>query len=224
MTRRVASEAIADAGIDGCRARRDRDHQPARDRRRLGPGDRRSRCTGHWSGRTGAPPSAARSCARPGTRSSSASGPDWCSTPTSPATKIEWLLRNVEGAERAVFGTIDSWLVFKLTGRHATDHTNASRTMLFDIHRLRLGRGALRDARRRPGAAARAAALGARSTGRPPSSAARSRSPGSPATSRRRSSARPASSAGSAKNTYGTGSFVLLNTGAERRPTRSRAC
>src|SRR5262249_16640090 len=45
------------------------------------------------------------------------------------ATKIEWLLHNVEGAERAVFGTIDSWLLFKLTGRHATDFTNASRTM-----------------------------------------------------------------------------------------------
>src|SRR5262249_18791503 len=52
-------------------------------------------------------------------------------------TKVEWLLRNVEGAEGAVFGTIDSWLAFKLTGRHATDYTNASRTMLFDIHRLR---------------------------------------------------------------------------------------
>ncbi len=52
------------------------------------------------------------------------------------ATKIEWLLRNVEGAERAAFGTVDSWLLFKLTGRHATDHTNASRTMLFDIRRL----------------------------------------------------------------------------------------
>ncbi|HEX8689942.1 MAG TPA: glycerol kinase GlpK, partial [Solirubrobacterales bacterium] len=52
------------------------------------------------------------------------------------ATKIEWLLRNVEAAERAVFGTIDSWLLFKLTGRHATDYTNASRTLLFDIRRL----------------------------------------------------------------------------------------
>src|SRR5215475_8521054 len=37
-------------------------------------------------------------------------------------TKIEWLARNVEGAGGAAFGTIDSWLVFKLTGRHATDH------------------------------------------------------------------------------------------------------
>ena len=51
-------------------------------------------------------------------------------------TKIEWMLQNVEGAESARFGTIDSWLVFKLTGRHVTDYSNASRTMLFDIRRL----------------------------------------------------------------------------------------
>src|SRR5262249_26557204 len=54
-------------------------------------------------------------------------------------TKIEWLLSNVEGlrekaqAGRAVFGTIDSWLIFKLTGEHVTDPSNASRTMLYDI-------------------------------------------------------------------------------------------
>ncbi len=54
-------------------------------------------------------------------------------------TKIEWLLRNVDGLEqraregRAVFGTIDSWLVFKLTGEHVTEPSNASRTMLLDI-------------------------------------------------------------------------------------------
>ena len=55
------------------------------------------------------------------------------------ATKIQWLLENVPGlrerAERgcAVFGTIDSWLAFKLTGEHLTDISNASRTMLCDI-------------------------------------------------------------------------------------------
>jgi glycerol kinase len=54
-------------------------------------------------------------------------------------TKIEWLLRNVDGLRerardgRAVFGTIDAWLVFKLTGEHVTDPSNASRTMLYDI-------------------------------------------------------------------------------------------
>jgi glycerol kinase len=55
------------------------------------------------------------------------------------ATKIEWLLEHVDGLReradhgRAVFGTIDSWLIFKLTGEHLTDPSNASRTMLFDI-------------------------------------------------------------------------------------------
>src|SRR6478672_580574 len=51
-------------------------------------------------------------------------------------TKIEWLIQNVEAARNAVFGTIDSWLAFKLTGRHVTDFSNASRTMLFDFRRL----------------------------------------------------------------------------------------
>jgi glycerol kinase len=55
------------------------------------------------------------------------------------ATKIEWLLERVEGlraralAGRALFGTVDSWLLFKLTGLHLTDASNASRTMLYDI-------------------------------------------------------------------------------------------
>ena len=59
------------------------------------------------------------------------------------ATKIEWLLRNVDGlAERArdgraVFGTVDSWVLFKLSGEHVTEPTNASRTLLMDISRGR---------------------------------------------------------------------------------------
>ena len=60
------------------------------------------------------------------------------------ATKLKWILDHVEGArERAnkgelLFGTVDTWLIWKLTeGRaHVTDMTNASRTMLFDIHKL----------------------------------------------------------------------------------------
>jgi glycerol kinase len=57
------------------------------------------------------------------------------------ATKIEWLLLNVEGlrelvaAGRAVFGTVDAWLVFKLCGEAITDPSNASRTLLFDTAR-----------------------------------------------------------------------------------------
>ncbi|TMK55897.1 MAG: glycerol kinase GlpK [Actinobacteria bacterium] len=132
-------------------------------------------------------------------------------------TKIEWLLRNAEGAERAVFGTIDSWLLFKLTGQHLTDYTNASRTMLFDIRRLAwdeelcglLGVDPARLPEARPSsgffgtttefggevpvagiAGDQQAALFGQACHRP----------------------------GMAKNTYGTGSFVLLNTGTEPPP------
>ena len=60
------------------------------------------------------------------------------------ATKIAWILDNVPGArERAdrgelAFGTVDTWLIYNLTKGeiHVTDYTNASRTMLFDIHKL----------------------------------------------------------------------------------------
>ena len=59
-------------------------------------------------------------------------------------TKLRWILENVEGArERAekgelLFGTIDTWLIWKLTGGkvHVTDYSNASRTMMFNIHTL----------------------------------------------------------------------------------------
>ncbi|WP_185860049.1 glycerol kinase GlpK [Blattabacterium cuenoti] len=60
------------------------------------------------------------------------------------ATKIKWILENVPGARKKAnsgklaFGTIDSWLIWNLTGKeiHVTDVTNASRTMLFNIHTL----------------------------------------------------------------------------------------
>ena len=60
------------------------------------------------------------------------------------ATKIAWILDHIpEGRERArrgeiLFGTVDSWLIWKLTGgkAHVTDYTNASRTMLYNIHTL----------------------------------------------------------------------------------------
>jgi glycerol kinase len=57
-------------------------------------------------------------------------------------TKIKWILDNVDGLrERAkkgevLFGTVDTWLIWKLSGVHVTDYTNASRTMIFDIHKL----------------------------------------------------------------------------------------
>ena len=60
-------------------------------------------------------------------------------------TKVKWILDHVEGArEKAengdlLFGTIDSWLVWKLSGRtaHITDYTNASRTLMFNIYDLK---------------------------------------------------------------------------------------
>lgn len=60
------------------------------------------------------------------------------------ATKVKWILDHVEGArEKAergevLFGTVDSWLIWKLTegAVHITDYSNASRTMMFDIHKL----------------------------------------------------------------------------------------
>src|SRR5690625_5504906 len=60
-------------------------------------------------------------------------------------TKIKWILDNVEGVrERAengelAFGTMDSWLIWNFTGGevHVTDVTNASRTMLYNIHELK---------------------------------------------------------------------------------------
>ena len=60
-------------------------------------------------------------------------------------SKIKWLLDNVPGARekanagKLVFGSIDTWLIWKLTGGkvHVTDHTNASRTMLYNIHELK---------------------------------------------------------------------------------------
>lgn len=52
------------------------------------------------------------------------------------ATKIEWLIEELESAGEVAFGTIDSWLIRNLCGRHVTDPSNASRTMLFDISRM----------------------------------------------------------------------------------------
>jgi glycerol kinase len=51
-------------------------------------------------------------------------------------TKIEWLLNEGGVGRSAAFGTVDAWLLHKLTGRHVTDYTNASRTLLFDIRKL----------------------------------------------------------------------------------------
>jgi len=132
-------------------------------------------------------------------------------------TKIEWLLRHGEGMERAVFGTVDSWLVFKLTGRHATDYTNASRTMLFDIRRLRWDAelcGALGiDPERLPRPLPSAGVFGTTSEfgGEVPVA-------GIAGDQQAALFGQACFEPGMAKNTYGTGSFVLLNAGPEPPP------
>jgi glycerol kinase len=133
------------------------------------------------------------------------------------ATKIEWLLANAAGAERAVFGTIDSWLLFKLTGEHVTDYSNASRTMLFDIRRLGWDEelcGLLGiDPERLPRPLPSAGVFGTTSEfgGEIPVAGVAG---DQQAALFGQACQRP----GMAKNTYGTGSFVLLNAGAEAPP------
>ena len=129
------------------------------------------------------------------------------------ATKIEWLLQNAEGAERAVFGTIDSWLLFKLTGRHATDQTNASRTMLFDLRRRAWDEELCDllgiDPASLPEALPSAHVYGTTSEfgGEVPVA-------GIGGDQQAALFGQACHHAGDAKNTYGTGSFVLLNTGS----------
>jgi glycerol kinase len=129
-------------------------------------------------------------------------------------TKIEWLREHVPEARRAAFGTIDSWLVHKLTGRHVCDYSNASRTMLFDIRRLRwdpdlcdlLGV----DPSSLPEPVPSAAIVGrtdAFGGDVPVAGIAGDQQ----AALFGQACRRP----GMAKNTYGTGSFVLLNTGTD---------
>jgi glycerol kinase len=132
-------------------------------------------------------------------------------------TKIEWLLRNAEGAERAAFGTVDSWLLFKLTGRHLTDYTNASRTMLFDIRRLEwdeeicdlLGIDPARLPQARPSAGVFGTTF--EFGGEVPVA-------GVAGDQQAALFGQACHHPGMAKNTYGTGSFVLLNSGPEPPP------
>ena len=129
-------------------------------------------------------------------------------------TKIEWLLRNVDGAARAVFGTVDSWLVFKLTGRHVTDFTNASRTLLFDIRKLAWDGELCEllgvDPDRLPEPLPSAHVYGTTSEfgGDVPVA-------GIAGDQQAALFGQACHHSGMAKSTYGTGSFVLLNTGTD---------
>jgi glycerol kinase len=127
-------------------------------------------------------------------------------------TKIEWLLRNVEEAAGAVFGTIDSWLVHKLTGRHVTDYSNASRTLLFDIHQLAWDEelcdllGVTPSQLPEPVPSSQVYGTTSEFGGDVPVA-------GIAGDQQAALFGQACYEAGMGKNTYGTGSFVLLNTG-----------
>jgi glycerol kinase len=129
-------------------------------------------------------------------------------------TKIEWLIQNTDLPDGVAFGTIDSWLAFKLTGRHLIDYSNASRTMLFDIRKL-----AWDDEL--------CALLGVEQRSLPepvPSSHLYGTSSvfggevpvaGIAGDQQAALFGQACQQPGETKNTYGTGSFVLLNTGTD---------
>jgi len=146
-------------------------------------------------------------------------------------TKLAWLLDNVAGArERArrgelAFGTIDAWLVWQLSGgkTHATDVSNASRTLLFNIHTLDwdaellalldIPREVLPQVVASSGIVARTACEGL-----PDGLAVAGIAGDQQAALFGQACHRP----GMAKNTYGTGCFLLMNTGEKPAASRNR--
>jgi glycerol kinase len=146
------------------------------------------------------------------------------------ATKMEWLLEHVSGLAghvetgEVVFGTVDTWLVSRLTDGQAfvTDHTNASRTMLYNlatrgwddelIALFGVPRHALPDVR---------ASSGLLGTSSPSHFGAELPIMGLVGDQQGALFGQGCFEAGQAKNTYGTGAFLLLHTGA-RRATSTR--
>ena len=147
------------------------------------------------------------------------------------ATKVAWILENVRGtrkpAERGdlAFGTVDSWLVWKLTGgrSHVTDASNASRTLLYNIHRgewdaelLRLFRipaAMLPEVRSSSEVYGEASAL---------AGAIRAPIGGIAGDQQAALFGQMCIEPGRSKNTYGTGCFLLQNTGAKALPSKNK--
>ena len=141
-------------------------------------------------------------------------------------TKVKWILDNVEGARedaeagKLLFGTVDTWLVWKMTqGRvHVTDYTNASRTMLFNINDLcwdlkmldELGIPAsMMPEVKRSSEVYGKTNIGGKGGTRIPIS-------GIAGDQQAALYGQMCVEAGQAKNTYGTGCFLLMNTGQEK--------
>jgi glycerol kinase len=146
------------------------------------------------------------------------------------ATKVRWILNHVDGAraraERGdlLFGTVDSFLIWRLTGGrvHVTDYSNAARTMLFNIHDLTWDEDLMKE-------------LGVPSTILPevkPSSMVYGetdpdllggaiRIAGDAGDQQAASFGQACYQAGMVKNTYGTGNFMLMNTGDTPRESKA---
>ncbi|MFZ2755965.1 MAG: glycerol kinase GlpK, partial [Atopobiaceae bacterium] len=141
-------------------------------------------------------------------------------------TKIKWILENVEGAREMaeqgnlMCGTVDTWLIYNLTHGtvHATDYTNASRTMLFDIHKLAwdddlcemlgIPRSMLPEVKPSSGLFGHVSSYVM--THRPPIT-------GVAGDQQASLFGHCCFEPGSVKNTYGTGCFLLMNTGTEAK-------
>jgi glycerol kinase len=140
------------------------------------------------------------------------------------ATKVRWILEHVRPRGDLCFGTVDTWLLWNLTGGkvHATDPTNASRTMLFDIGRrawdddllrlFKVPRSMLPDVR---GSAAPLGACARELFGREIPLA------GCAGDQQAALFGQGCVAPGSMKNTYGTGGFLVVNTGKKRVDSRA---
>lgn len=145
------------------------------------------------------------------------------------ATKLRWILENVEGArEKAeqgqlLFGTIETWLIWKMTNGkvHVTDYSNASRTMLFNINTLKWDEDILKEldipACMLPEPVASSQVYGKTDTNIFGGSIAIA---GAAGDQQAALFGQTCFQAGEAKNTYGTGGFLLMNTG--ERPVYSQ--
>lgn len=140
------------------------------------------------------------------------------------ATKIRWILQNVPEAKtlaesgNLLFGTIDTWLIWNLTGGqvHATDYSNASRTMLFNIHTLEWDKEIL-DLLEIPASILPEVRPSSGVFGNTLPLLFGAAIPVSGVAGDQQAAlfGQACFSPGSAKNTYGTGGFLLMNTGDE---------
>ncbi|BAN22185.1 glycerol kinase GlpK [Caballeronia insecticola] len=145
------------------------------------------------------------------------------------ATKIRWILDNVEGARdkarqgRLAFGTVDSWLVWNFTrgGMHITDITNASRTMLFNIHERRWD-DELLDALDIPRSMLPEVRSSSEVYGKTQGTVFAADLPIASLAGDQHAAlfGQMCTDSGMVKNTYGTGCFLVMNTGA--KPIESR--